>query len=110
MLFVPALLAAVLTMPPETPIACHVCTNEATQTFVGTVKRADAGRLEVFNGKTHRTMGFALPADFHGVSSSDGVIKNAPAASARPGLLVRVTHRSAGGRQLSHSADTDCPD
>jgi hypothetical protein len=131
MLFAPALLAAVLTMPPETPIACQVCKHEATLTFAGTVKRAEPGRLEVFNAKTRRSMGFAIPADFRGVSSSDGVIKDEPVTSARPGLLARVTYRPAGGHQiatsvllltinqcralmaaekLSHSADTECPD
>ena len=131
MLFVPALLAAVLTMPPETPIACQVCKNDAALTFAGTVKRADPGRLEIFDGKTRETMAFAIPADFRGVSSSDGVIKNAAVTSARPGLLARVTYHIAGGHQvpsavllltieqcralqaaakISHANDSACPD
>ncbi len=73
-------------MPPETPIACQVCKPRPTLIFAGTVKLAQAGRIGVFNGKTHQTMGFTVPADFHGVSSSDGVIKNAAVARVPPGL------------------------
>ena len=88
MLFVPVLWAEVLAMPPETPIACQVCKHEATQTFAGTVQLAQPDRLAVFNGKTHQTMGFAVPADFRGVESSDGtIVLSAPTSSTAPGLM-----------------------
>jgi hypothetical protein len=99
MWFVPALVDATVPLPTSTPIPCLVCKAESasTLTFAGFVKLAIPGRLEVFDGKTHQTMRFALPADFHGVDSSDGVIKAAPVTSVRPGLLARVTYRAAGG-------------
>jgi hypothetical protein len=132
MLFVQVpFIAEVLTMPPETPIACQVCKHEPVHTFAGTVQIAEGGRIRIFNGKTHQSMGFAVPENFRGVQSSDGVIKNATLASARPGLLARVTYQTINGRhvpsavllltisqcralmaaeQISHSKDTDCPD
>ena len=45
-------------------------------------------------------MGFAVPADFHGVSSSDGVIKNAALGGLPAGLLSRVTYRTVGGHHV----------
>jgi hypothetical protein len=131
MLFVPAAIAEVLMKPPETPIACQVCKHEETLTFAGTVQLAEGTRLGVFNGKTHQTIAFAVPADFRGVSSSDGVIKNAPLSRVREGLLARVTYRTVGGdhvpsevllltlnqcralmaaAKLSHAPITQCPD
>jgi hypothetical protein len=100
MLTIPATLDAVLSMPRETPIACQVCKHEAPLTFAGTVKRADSGRLEIFSGKTHQSMSFAVPDDFRGVQSSDGVIKNAELARVKPGLLSRVTYRTVGGHHV----------
>lgn len=100
MLFVPAALADVLPMPPETPIACQVCKHEATLTFAGTVTQAADGRLGVFDAKTRRTVAFSVPPDFRGVTSSDGVIKNAPLSLARPGLLAQVTYQALGGRNV----------
>jgi hypothetical protein len=41
-------------------------------------------------------MRFNVPAEFRGVESSDGTVKGAPLASAAPGLLARVTYRTAG--------------
>jgi hypothetical protein len=132
MLFVQVpLVADVLTMPPGTPIACQVCKHEPVLTFAGTVELAEGGRIRIFNGKTHQSMGFALPENFRGVTSSDGVIKNAPLTSVRPGLLARMTYQTIDGRHvpsavllltinqcralmaaehISHSKDTDCPD
>jgi hypothetical protein len=103
MWFLPALIDATVAMPVNTPIPCLVCKAEtaSTLTFAGTVKLAQPGRLEIFNGKTHQTMRFAVPADFHGVESSDGKIKDAPVTSAQPGLLARVTYRSAGGHNAA---------
>jgi len=98
MLFVPVLWAEVLAMPPETPIACQVCKHEATQTFAGTVRLAQDGRLAVFNPKTRESLGFAVPAGFRGVQSSDGQIKDAGLEHVRPGLLARVTYRTLSGR------------
>jgi hypothetical protein len=100
MIHAAATVADVLTMPPETPIACQVCKNQAVMTFSGTVSLAEGGELHVFNGKTHQTLGFAVPADFHGVQSSDGVVKNAGLARVRPGLLARVTYRTIGGHAV----------
>jgi hypothetical protein len=93
-------LAAVLALPAESPIACQVCSNTATLTFAGTVSLAQSGRLHVFNGKTHQTMGFSVPAGFAGVQSSDGVVKNATLARVRPGLLARVTYRTIAGERV----------
>ena len=103
MWFVPALVDATVPMPVNTPIPCLICKAEtaSTLTFAGTVKLAEAGTLEVFNGKTHQTMRFTVPAGFHGVESSDGTVKDAPVTSARPGLLARVTYRSAGGHNVA---------
>jgi hypothetical protein len=94
------ILGEVLTMPPETPIACQVCKNQAVMTFAGTVSLAESGHLHVFNGKTHQTVGFTVPADFHGVQSSDGVVKNAGLARVQPGLLARVTYRTIDGHHV----------
>jgi hypothetical protein len=92
--------AEIVSMPAETPIACQVCKHETTQLFSGTVKLAEGGRLQIFNGKTHQTMGFTVPADFRGVDSSDGVIKGGPLAKAVPGLLARVTYRTIDGHHV----------
>jgi hypothetical protein len=100
MLFVPAAIAEVLMMPPETPIACQVCKHDPALTFAGMVTNAEGGRLGVFDGKAHQTVAFTVPADFRGVSSSDGVIKNGPLSSARPGLLARVTYQAIGGKNV----------
>jgi hypothetical protein len=131
MLFVPAAVAEVLMLPPETPIACQVCKHEETLMFAGMVRLAEGTRLGVFNDKTRQTIAFVVPADFRGVSSSDGVIKNAPLSRVRPGLLARVTYRTVGGdhvpsevllltlnqcralmaaARLSHAPITECPD
>ena len=101
MWFVPALLVAeVLAMPPETPIACQVCknVNEPLAIFSGTVRLAGENQLEVFDGKTHETKLFTFPAGFRGVNSSDGVIKNGGIGSVKPGLLARVSYRTVGDR------------
>jgi hypothetical protein len=92
--------AASVPLPPNTPIPCLICRAESTPTltFSGTVQLAQADRLRVFNGKTHQSMGFTVPAEFRGVESSDGSIKAAAVTSAAPGLLARVTYRAAGGR------------
>jgi hypothetical protein len=92
--------AASVPLPPNTPIPCLICRSESapTLTFSGTVQLAQADRLRVFNGKTHQTMGFIVPAEFHGVESSDGTIKAGPVSRAAPGLLARVTYRADGGR------------
>src|ERR1019366_6761693 len=101
MWFVPALLAQSVALPPNTPITCLVCKAEsaAVQTFLGTVQVVQPGRITVFNGKTHQTMGFGVPADFHGVESSDGKIKDAPLARVPPGLLARITYHTANERR-----------
>jgi hypothetical protein len=103
MWFVPALLAQSVGLPPETPIPCLVCNAEsaAVQTFLGTVKTVTPGRIVVFNGKSHQSMGFAVPADFRGVESSDGKIKDAPLARVPPGLLARITYRTVGERRTA---------
>jgi hypothetical protein len=89
-----------LPLPPNTPIPCLICRAESvpTLTFSGTVQLVLPDRLRVFNAKTHQTMAFIVPAEFHGVESSDGTIKGGPVSSAAPGLLTRVTYRAAGGR------------
>jgi hypothetical protein len=96
----------VLPIPPSTPIPCLICraTAEAdATTFSGTVSRADGVGLRVYNPTTRGSMEFVAPADFRGVDSGDGVIRNAPLARATPGLLARVTYTSRGGRnELSH--------
>jgi hypothetical protein len=98
MWFVPVLVDNTVAMPANTPIACLICKAEtaATLTFSGTVQVAQNNRLEVFNGKSHQTMRFAVPADFHGVESSDGAIKDATVLRVLPGLLARITYRTAG--------------
>jgi hypothetical protein len=95
----PPLVDATVAMPANTPIPCIVCKAEnATElSFSGTVKIAQPGTVEIFNAKTHETMRFSIPADFRGVDSSDGAIKDAPVTRATPGLLARVTYRAAGG-------------
>jgi hypothetical protein len=100
----PSLVDATVPMPANTPIPCLICraqTKEPALTFAGTVKLAQDGRLEVFDGKTHQTMRFAVPPDFHGVDSSDGTLKDASVTSVKPGLLARVTYRSAGGHNAA---------
>jgi hypothetical protein len=94
----PVLVDNTVAMPVSTPIACLICRaeNAATLTFSGTVQLAKSTRLEIFNDKSHQTMGFTVPAGFHGVESSDGTIKNAGVQRAQPGLLARVTYRTAG--------------
>jgi hypothetical protein len=102
MWFVPAsFVAEVLAMPPETPIACQICKSAsvAPATFSGTVGLAGDNRLAIFDGKTHESMLFTFPADFRGVASSDGVIKNAGIASIKSGLLARVSYRTVGDRR-----------
>ena len=96
MWFVPALLAQSVALPPATPIPCLVCKAETLPTLVfsGTVQLAQPGRIRVFNGKTHQTMGFIVPADFRGVDSSDGKITGAAVTRIPPGLLARVTYRT----------------
>jgi len=98
MWFVPVLVDDTVALPVNTPIPCLICKAEtaSTLTFSGTVKLAQSDRLEVFNGKSHQTMRFEVPAEFRGVESSDGKIKSAPVATAAPGLLARVTYRTAG--------------
>jgi hypothetical protein len=99
MWFVPVLVDDTVAMPVNTPIPCLICKADKASmlTFAGTVQLAQAGRVEVFNGKTHQTMRFSVPAEFRGVESSDGKIKAAPVSSVAPGLLARVTYRAAGG-------------
>jgi hypothetical protein len=89
-------------LPPDTPIPCLVCKAETVQTLVfsGTVQLAESGRIRVFNGKTHQTMGFIVPAGFHGVESSDGQIAGAPVSRIPPGLLARVTYRTVEDRRI----------
>jgi hypothetical protein len=95
---VPVLVDNTVAMPANTPIACLICKAAAasTLTFSGTVQLARNNRIEVFNDKTHQTMGFAVPADFRGVDSSDGTIKNAAVTRVEPGLLAQVTYRTSG--------------
>lgn len=83
-------------LPPNTPIPCLVCKMETAQTLVfsGTVQLTQPGRIRVFNGKTHQTMGFIVPADFRGVESSDGKIAGADVTRVPPGLLARITYRT----------------
>jgi hypothetical protein len=102
---VPMLLDGTVALPVNTPIPCVVCKAAAgsTLTFAGTVRLAEPGRLAVFNGKTRQTMGFAVPAGFRGVDSSDGQIKDAPVTRATSGLLARVTYQTLGGyREATH--------
>jgi len=102
MWFVPALLAQRVPLPPDTPIPCLVCKAESLPTliFSGTVQLVAPGRIRVFNGKTHQTMGFIVPADFRGVESSDGKIKDAALTRVPPGLLARVTYRTVDDRRV----------
>ena len=95
----PPLVDATLALPANTPIPCLVCQADpvTAQTFSGTLQNAQIGRLLVFNGKSHQTMQFVVPPTFRGVASSDGVIKAATVASAKPGLLARVTYRTGAG-------------
>jgi hypothetical protein len=90
------LLAQSIALPPETPIPCLICRAGPQQelVFSGTVQLAQIDRIQVFNGKTRQTMGFHVPAGFHGVESSDGKIKDAAVTSVPPGLLARVTYRT----------------
>jgi len=125
-------LAEVLAMPPESPIACQICQNAdaPASIFSGTVRLAGDNQLGIFDGKLHQTMTFRFPPGFRGVSSSDGVIKDAGIASVKPGLLARVSYRTIGERRepttvllltinqcralqaAEHisKAKTDCPD
>lgn len=98
-----AFLAESVALPSNTPIPCLICKAESAPelTFSGTVQLAGPGRIRVFDGKTHRTMGFIVPAEFLGVDSSDGTIKDAAVSRATPGLLVEVTYRAAGGHNLA---------
>jgi len=102
MWFVPALVAQSVALPPNTPIPCLICKPESapTLTFSGTVQLVAPGRIRVFNGKTHQTMGFIVPADFRGVESSDGKLKNAPLTRVPAGLLARVTYRTVNDRPI----------
>jgi hypothetical protein len=99
MWFAPPVVNATVALPVSTPIPCVVCTAETASalTFDGTVELARPGHLDVFDGKTHRTMGFAVAREFRGVESSDGTIKDGPLSRATPGLLARVTYRTVGG-------------
>lgn len=92
--------AGAVPLPPNTPIPCLICRTESgpTLTFSGTVQLVLPGRLRVFNGKTHQTMAFIVPAEFRGVESSDGTIKAAAVSTAAPGLLAQVIYRADGGR------------
>jgi hypothetical protein len=101
MWFVPVLLAQSVALPPNTPIPCLICKPDPALVFSGTVQLVAPGRLRVFNGKTHQTIGFIVPADFHGVTSSDGTIKNAPLTRVPVGLLARVTYRTVGDRPVA---------
>jgi hypothetical protein len=90
-------LAQSVALPPDTPIPCLVCRSTTQQpelVFSGTVQLAQPGRLRVFDGKTRQTMGFLVPAGFHGVESSDGRIKDAAVTRVPAGLLARVTYRT----------------
>jgi hypothetical protein len=58
-------------------------------------------RLRVFNQKTRQSMTFAVPAGFHNVASSDGIITAAPLDRATPGLLTRVTYRRVDGHEIA---------
>ena len=101
MWLVPVLLGGTVALPVNTPIPCLVCraATGSALTFAGTVKLVQFDRLDVFNGKTHQTMGFVVPTEFRGVESSDGKIKDAPVTRATPGLLARVTYQTVGGRR-----------
>ena len=102
MWFAAFLLAQSVALPLNTPIPCLICTAETTQTavFSGTVQLSEPGRIRVFDGKTHQSMGFTVPADFRGVESSDGKIKDAAVTHAEPGLLARITYHTAGARNI----------
>jgi hypothetical protein len=97
-----ALPAQSVALPPETPIPCLICrvAPAAQLVFSGTVQLAESGRLRVFNGKTRETMGFLVPAGFHGVESSDGKIKDATVTRVSAGLLARVTYRTLADDRL----------
>jgi hypothetical protein len=102
MWIIAALLAGSVPLPPNTPIPCFICAtapSATTQSFSGTVQLVGPELLRVFNGKTHQSMSFTVPADFHGVESSDGKIKGAPLTRVPPGLLARVTYRTASDRR-----------
>jgi len=101
MLFAP-LIAQSVPLPPNTPIPCLVCKAESQPALVfsGTVVLAQSGRLRVFDGKTHQSMGFVVPADFRGVESSDGKISGAPVSRVPPGLLARITYRTVADRPV----------
>ncbi len=103
MWFVPLFFAESVPLPPNTPIPCLICaaTPLTALTFSGTVQFVGPGLLRVFNGKTHQTMGFSVPADFRGVTSSDGKIKDAPLDRVPPGLLARVTYRTVAERLVA---------
>ena len=90
-------------LPSETPIPCLICKagSAPTATFAGTVQLVQFGAIRVFDGKTHETMGFIVPANFRGVESSDGKIEGAPLERVPPGLLTRVTYRMAGNRRVA---------
>lgn len=92
----PLLPAQSIALPPDTPIPCLVCraASAPAAVFSGTVQLAGHGRLQIFDLKTHRTMGFQVPAGFHGVESSDGTIKGAGLNRVPVGLLARVTYRT----------------
>ena len=102
MWFVPPVAAASVPLPTNTPIPCLVCKAESQPALVfsGTVTLAEPGRLRVFNGKTHQTMGFLVPADFRGVESSDGKIAGADVSRVPPGLLARITYWTLAGRPI----------
>jgi hypothetical protein len=89
-------------LPPNTPIPCLVCAaqNAEMLVFSGTVQLTQPGWIRVFNGKTHETMGFIVPADFHGVESSDGKIAGADVTRVPAGLLARITYRTVQARAI----------
>ena len=97
-----SVVAQSVALPPNTPIPCFVCKAETSQTLVfsGTVQSAEPGRIRVFNGKTHQTLGFIVPADFRGVESSDGKIAGAEVTRIPPGLLARITYRMVEDRKI----------
>ncbi len=93
----------VVPIPAGTPIPCLICAATvaaSTTTFSGTVAGNAPDRLRVYNSTTLRSMEFAVPPNFHGVESGDGVIKSATLARATPGLLARVTYTSSMGTNL----------
>ncbi len=97
-------LSTVLPVPTDSPIPCLICQaslTAATATFSGTVARSDAMILRIYNATSLRSMVFAVPANFHGVDSGDGVVKNATLERATPGLLARVTYVSVNGRNTA---------